>query len=116
MPYSLTEEFVAVYRMHWLMPDDFWFFPASGGGRPIPFGLRELVGPANIMTAMKEIGGVDDAVYSLGIAHAGAPALHNYPTALRSLERPTGPGGENERIDPRRPGSRNSKRLQSSPR
>jgi hypothetical protein len=99
VPYSLTEEFVAVYRMHWLMPDDFLFFPASGGGRPVPFGLRELVGPDNIMTAMKEIGGVDDAVYSLGIAHAGAPALHNYPTALRGLVRPTGPGGEDERID-----------------
>ena len=99
VPYSLTEEFVAVYRMHWLMPDDFWFFPASGRGRPAHFGLLDLVGPAKITAAMKQIGGVDDALYSLGIASAGAPALHNFPTPLRRLVHPTGPGGSDELID-----------------
>ena len=30
-PYSLTEEFVTVYRMHPLMPDDFKFYTAASG-------------------------------------------------------------------------------------
>lgn len=97
-PYCLTEEFVAVYRMHWLMPDDLWFYPAPGGGRPVHFGLLDLVGPAKIPAALKQIGGLDDALYSLGIASAGAPRLHNYPTTLRNLVKPDETGQE-ERLD-----------------
>jgi hypothetical protein len=99
VPYSLTEEFVAVYRMHWLMPDDFTFHRAAGRSTPLHFGLLDLTGPTNAPAAMKQIGGLDDVLWSLAIAPAGAPGLHNYPTSLRNLVRPTGPDGAEERID-----------------
>ena len=99
VPYSLTEEFVAVYRLHWLMPDEFTFHRATGRGSPLHFGLLDLVGPTNAPAAMKQIGGLDDIMWSLAIAPAGAPGLHNYPTSLRNLVRPTGPGGADERVD-----------------
>ena len=45
VPYSITEEFVAVYRMHPLIPDDFDFRSANDGGRIQERTFREVAGP-----------------------------------------------------------------------
>jgi hypothetical protein len=88
VPYSLTEEFVAVYRMHPLLPDEFSFRSATDDElleqRPFP----EL-GALHARTRLEEIG-VANALYSFGIANPGAISLHNYPLFLQHLERPDG--------------------------
>lgn len=85
VPYSLTEEFVAVYRMHPLIPDEYEF--RSLDGRPAkPYGFP-AIGPREWREALGEIG-VANAFYSLGIANPGAIVLHNYPKSLRRDFRP----------------------------
>ncbi|MCM4076281.1 peroxidase family protein [Paractinoplanes hotanensis] len=89
-PFSLTEDFVTVYRMHPLIPDDYTFRSVDGA----EFGHRsfaELQGGRadDELRAM----GLSSVLYSFGIAHPGAITLHNYPQALLNLER------EGEMID-----------------
>ena len=88
VPYALTEEFVAVYRMHPLMPDDYAFH--SCGTSQL---LRELQFPEiSGRAALDLLGAVamDDLYYSFGIAHPGAVVLHNFPRSLQFFEREDG--------------------------
>lgn len=82
-PYAMTEEFVSVYRMHPLMPDDFVFRSISDGK---VIGKRSLPEVANrhAREVMKQVSLVD-LFYSFGVAHPGAITLHNYPRHLQSL-------------------------------
>jgi Animal haem peroxidase len=80
VPYSLTEEFVAVYRMHPLIPDEYEFQSLNGGPAE-PYGFH-AIGPREWRGALGKIG-VANAFYSFGIAHPGAIVLHNYPNSLR---------------------------------
>jgi hypothetical protein len=86
VPYSLTEEFVAVYRLHSLLPDTIRFHRAGDGTFVREVGLLDV---ANEMTRAALDGGLvlDDVAYSFGIAHPGALRLHNYPNFLRELKR-----------------------------
>ena len=88
VPYSLTEEFVAVYRMHPLLPDDFAFRSVADDELLEEREFPEL-GALQARQRLEEIG-VDNALYSFGIAHPGAISLHNYPRFLQHLERPDG--------------------------
>jgi hypothetical protein len=91
-PYSLTEEFVAVYRMHPLMPDRFAIH-AVDTGRPLEtLELPEVAGAGTAAVAARMT--MPDLFYSFGIAHPGALTLHNYPRHLQNLTLPTG-----ERLD-----------------
>jgi hypothetical protein len=91
-PYSLTEEFVAVYRMHPLMPDDYAFHSLATGRLLEAHQLPEIAG--NRTPAIAERITMHDLFYSLGIAHPGALTLHNYPRFLQNLTRDDG-----ERLD-----------------
>jgi hypothetical protein len=88
-PYSITEEFVAVYRMHPLMPDNFTFRSNASGAvveeRTFPevFGSRAR----EVLTKFS----MADLFYSFGTMHPGAIRLHNYPKFLQLLQRPDGP-------------------------
>jgi hypothetical protein len=87
-PYSLTEEFVAVYRMHPLLPDEFSFRSLENDDV-----LHELTFPeVGVLSTrgLLEGMGVATAAYSLGIAHPGAITLHNYPRFLQHFERADG--------------------------
>ncbi|MCP9484555.1 MAG: hypothetical protein MSC30_01725 [Gaiellaceae bacterium MAG52_C11] len=88
VPYSLTEEFVAVYRMHPLLPDDFTFRSLETDEVLEERTFREL-GALHTRARMDELG-LPNAFYSLGIAHPGAITLHNYPRFLQHFERPDG--------------------------
>ncbi|MDF2748941.1 MAG: putative peroxidase [Gaiellaceae bacterium] len=88
VPYSLTEEFVAVYRMHPLLPDDFTFRSIATDEVLQERTFREL-GALDVRTRLDEVGLVD-SFYSLGIAHPGAITLHNYPRFLQELHTPDG--------------------------
>jgi hypothetical protein len=88
VPYSLTEEFVAVYRMHPLLPDEFSFRSVAADELLEERTFPEL-GALHARERVEEIG-VANALYSFGIAHPGAISLHNYPRFLQHLERPDG--------------------------
>jgi hypothetical protein len=88
VPYALTEEFVAVYRMHPLIPDDYSFRSAQNGALLQDRTFDKLAGPH----ALEIIDGIKmtDLLYSFGIAHPGAIQLHNYPKFLQHYLRPDG--------------------------
>ncbi|MGH3071396.1 MAG: peroxidase family protein [Gaiellaceae bacterium] len=88
VPYSLTEEFVAVYRMHPLLPDDFTFRSIATDEVLQERTFREL-GVDQVRERLDEVGFVD-ALYSFGIAHPGAITLHNFPRFLQELRKPDG--------------------------
>jgi len=84
-PFSLTEEFVTVYRLHPLIPDDWNFFSLESGEHLRNATFTEIQGKytRDFMHSMQ----MGDLWYSMGQASAGAICLHNYPNALRQLER-----------------------------
>ncbi|SIS23402.1 peroxidase family protein [Williamsia sterculiae] len=87
-PFSLTEEFVSVYRMHPLIPDDWDFYSLASGEHLEHREFTELQGrfTRDFMDRMD----MGDLWYSIGLASAGAVCLHNYPNALRNLTRVDG--------------------------
>jgi hypothetical protein len=78
-PYSLTEEFVSVYRMHPLIPDEYEF--RSLAGRPLDARLFPEIGPGRWRAALHEIG-IGNALYTFGTSNPGAIVLHNYPKSF----------------------------------
>ena len=96
VPYSLTEEFVAVYRMHPLIPDDYSFRSLKNNAvlqeRTFP-----EIGALHVRERLDELS-MADLLYSFGTSHPGAITLHNYPRSLQQLPRP-GEQAPNDVID-----------------
>ena len=88
-PYSITEEFVAVYRMHPLMPDDYSFRSLASGAVVEERTLPEV--SVHHARALMTRFSMADLFYSFGVMHPGAIKLHNYPRFLQLLQRPDGP-------------------------
>lgn len=88
VPYALTEEFVAVYRMHPLIPDDYAFRSAKNGSLLQERDFHHIAGQ-QVQEVIEQIP-MTDILYSFGIAHPGAIQLHNYPRFLQRYERPDG--------------------------
>ncbi|MFE0137189.1 peroxidase family protein [Streptomyces sp. NPDC059037] len=84
-PYSLTEDFVTVYRMHPLIPDDYVMREHHFGQRLESLGFNDIQGAAAEAAIRKT--GLADTLYSFGIAHPGAITLNNFPRALQRFER-----------------------------
>ena len=91
VPFSMTQEFVSVYRMHPLLPDaiDARIIDAPG-----PQNKRGVI---QIRNSREERGrrilerrGMADLLYSFGLANPGALTLNNYPAFLQELQ--MGPG------------------------
>jgi hypothetical protein len=87
-PYALTEEFVSVYRMHPLIPDDVAFHSVATGRHLESRRLDEISGRRT--PAITERITMPDLFYSFGICHPGAVRLHNYPRLLQNLHRDNG--------------------------
>ena len=87
-PYSLTEEFVAVYRMHPLMPDEYAFHSLATGRLLETRQLLEIAGQRTPAIAKRIT--MPDLFYSFGTSHPGAITLHNYPRHLQNLTRDDG--------------------------
>jgi hypothetical protein len=87
-PYSLTEEFVSVYRMHTLMPDHFTISSAETGKGLANAELPELSGSRGI-EFLKRFSPAD-LLYSFGTHHPGAVRLHNFPKFLQNLVQDNG--------------------------
>ncbi|WP_454175227.1 peroxidase family protein [Gordonia sputi] len=86
VPFSLTEEFVAVYRMHPLLPDHLDVRSLAMGQTRHTHPLGDLLAD-KVHQRMAEWS-MDDLLYSFGRAFPGALTLHNFPEALRDLPRP----------------------------
>ena len=87
-PYSLTEEFVSVYRMHPLLPDDVGFYSVATGRHLESRRLDEISGRRT--PRITEHVTMPDLFYSFGTCHPGAVRLHNYPKVLQNLHRDNG--------------------------
>jgi hypothetical protein len=88
VPYALTEEFVAVDRMHPLIPDEYTFRSLDGDGV-----LQERTFPElNVLEVRNRLAEMPmaDVFYSFGVSHPGAITLHNYPRFLREFARADG--------------------------
>jgi hypothetical protein len=88
VPYAITEDFSAVYRMHPLIPDDWTLRSVSGAGKPTEAKFRDLtgVGAADVLREHS----LDDLFYSFGVASAGALTLGNFPQQMQEFRLPTG--------------------------
>jgi hypothetical protein len=84
-PYCLTEEFVAIYRMHPLIPDTFSFYSPDGHDHRSDVALGDLR-KNNAIPQLRELG-MPTVLYSFGVAHPGAITLHNFPRALQTFDR-----------------------------
>ncbi|MBD2500639.1 peroxidase family protein [Anabaena azotica] len=87
-PYYLTEEFVSVYRLHPLIPDEFEIHELKTGKLLEKKDFFEASGKRT--RALVEAVPITDLFYSLGVAHPGAITLHNYPRFLQQLVRDNG--------------------------
>ncbi|XP_021909343.1 alpha-dioxygenase 2-like isoform X1 [Carica papaya] len=94
VPYSLTEEFVSVYRMHSLLPDNFiirdikstnseykceYEYPPIQEEVP----MKELIGKEGEKRLSKI--GMEQMLVSMGHQACGALTLWNFPTWMRNL-------------------------------
>jgi Animal haem peroxidase len=82
-PFSITEEFTAVYRLHSLIPDDFSFRRHGDDGLILACSFADVM--AGGATQVHRKVPFDDVLYSLGTSYPGALELHNYPMHLRRL-------------------------------
>ena len=88
VPYSLTEEFVAVYRMHPLIPDDFSFRSLQDDAVLQERTLEEI-GVLHVRERLTEMS-MSDLLYSFGTSHPGAITLNNFPRFLQDFHRADG--------------------------
>ena len=88
VPYCLTEEFAAVYRMHPLLPDDYTLRSLDDDSVLSEATLRSLSGQG----AIEALGtfSMSDLFYSFGRLHPGVVCLHNFPRFLQEFVRPDG--------------------------
>jgi hypothetical protein len=87
-PYYLTEEFVSVYRMHPLIPDELEFYAHQTGQFLVKKKFSDVFGKRT-RSFMQEVA-MPDLFYSFGISYPGAITLHNYPHFLRQLVKEDG--------------------------
>ncbi len=87
-PYSLTEEFVAVYRMHPLIRDNYSLRQAANDRPIVDRTLPDLTDRKG--NELLQGTPVEDLLYSFGTLYPGALQLHNYPEYLQHFTRPDG--------------------------
>ena len=90
VPFSLTEEFVSVYRLHPLIPDNIAFFSVATGSHR----LTTPIANAAFANARNPITEGDltwsDVFFSFGVNYPGAITINNHPSFLRDLHTPDG--------------------------
>lgn len=86
VPYSLTREFLSVYRLHSLLPDTVKL-EAHDASRPtetVSLAELRMKGAHKISDAVP----MHDILYSFGIANPGQLVLNNFPDTLQNLSVP----------------------------
>ncbi|KAJ3269108.1 hypothetical protein HK104_005181 [Borealophlyctis nickersoniae] len=90
VPFSLTEEFTAVYRFHSLLPDEITVRSRTtkqSTGRTYPMPENTFAGSRKMMTENE----LADLMFTFGTSNPGALVLNNYPKWLTSLTKPGDP-------------------------
>jgi Animal haem peroxidase len=87
-PYSITEEFVSVYRLHPLLPDDYEVRDHRNGELIETTEFEPLQGHGTRPSIDKY--GLSNLLYSFGVANPGAITLHNHPRVLQNHVRLNG--------------------------
>jgi heme peroxidase len=88
VPYTLTEEFTAVYRLHPLIPDDYTFRSPADDHVVAELPFPDLT-VLHVRERMQQIG-LAGGFYSFGVANPGAIQLHNFPKFLQKFDRADG--------------------------
>jgi hypothetical protein len=83
VPFAITEEFVSVYRLHSLIPDD-WVFTGPAGGPALAERDFQAISGKGVRPLVSELGW-NDVIYTLGINYPGAITMHNFPTTLQEF-------------------------------
>jgi hypothetical protein len=83
-PYAITEEFVAAYRLHPLLPDELPLSSLDGAPQEKCDLLYAQGGHTRAL--MRKLG-FANLLYSFGLANPGAIRLYNYPNFLRRFEK-----------------------------
>lgn len=86
VPFTITEEFVSVYRMHPLLPDDFSIRNVEDDSQIASLGLNDV--RERKAGRMVSKYGFDNIWYSFGTEHPGALTLNNFPKALQNVRIP----------------------------
>lgn len=86
VPFSITEEFVSVYRLHSLLPENLEFKTLSQPKQieSVPFANARNEKSYGIM----ESHDFKDLFYSFGTQHPGQLVLNNFPKFMQDLESP----------------------------
>jgi hypothetical protein len=100
VPYTLTEEFTAVYRMHSLIPDEFSFRHHKDDSELHKTDFLGVTRSNARRLYQKQKISFDDVLYSLATSNPGALVLHNYPNTMRRMpEAPFKVDIEDEKVD-----------------
>jgi len=85
VPFTITEEFTTVYRLHSLLPENLKVYDTNGGS----LGTKPLKETRLTKSAetLKELG-FGGALYSFGRTEPGNLVLNNFPHFLQSLDVP----------------------------
>jgi hypothetical protein len=86
--FAITEEFISVYRLHPLIPDDYPIHDYRTGELIENVEFNDLMG--NDTRAAVDKFGWTDLMYHFGTEHPGKITLHNHPRALMDHTRVTG--------------------------
>src|SRR5579863_1729204 len=84
-PYAMTEEFVSVYRLQPLIPDELVVRSLKPDVSEETYDFIKVQGPSTRDVMLKH--GFADLLYSFGTANPGAITVGNYPDFLRSLQK-----------------------------
>jgi hypothetical protein len=87
-PYSITEEFVSVYRLHPLLPDEYQVRDHRNGQLIETIEFDPLQGHGTRPSIDRY--GMSNLLYSFGVANPGAITLRNHPRALSNHVRLNG--------------------------
>lgn len=88
-PFGLTEEFVSVYRLHTLLPDDIKFYDVQTGKYHSTIAMPDLIFE-KARRPMQDGLTYTDLFYSFGLNYPGAITIHNFPNFLRDITTPDG--------------------------
>ena len=89
VPFTLTEEFVSVYRLHPLLPDEIAFHDVQTGQYQQTLPMKDVIFE-HARKPMENGLTFTDIFYSFGISYPGAITIHNFPNFLRDIRTPDG--------------------------
>jgi hypothetical protein len=90
VPYALTEEFLSVYRMHPMIPEEVAIRSSVDANLIERFTFERLAGKMTHGVLADPRVEMPDLFYSFALSHPGQVSLRNYPNHLRTFEHPDG--------------------------